>query len=271
MVPQMFDLRARIEDTGNHAKGLKQGPLAGVDAANTAAYVLADTSQPLVVDTDGDGYCDAINPKLVPTTAPLTGPRQVLKVQMQPVPPAGQPDYRMDPNFPTTLACLNGVGTDPPPNICEVENPTVAISYADLQPSIWAIEPIAPADPRYCFGSQLDTNANNIPESKGTTNGSGWRCLAIATADKNGNTSTSMPLRLWVDYNYAGASEFSYCVQPSNPGPMPTCTGTYNKVADTISMTACKTRSFKPTVNEQELCYQNNCDFCGSFPDQCIQ
>jgi hypothetical protein len=264
MVPQLFDLRARIEDDGNHATGLKQTPIAGVDPDTTAAYVLADTSQPLVVDTDGDGFCDVINPKLVPTTMPLSGPRQVLKVRMKPVPPAGQPDYRSDPMFPAFLSgvCSDGVGTDPPPEICGIENPTVVISYnSGKEPAIWAAEPVAPDDPAYCFGSQLDTNANNVPESKGTTDGSGWRCLAIATSDKNGNVSTSMPIRVWVDYNYAGASQDQFCAPPpANAGPMPTCTGTYNKVTDVLSATACKARSFAHGPNTQEVCYQNNCD-----------
>jgi hypothetical protein len=275
MVPQMFDLRARIEDTGNPAAGEKQEPISGVDPDATAAYILADTSQPLVVDTDGDGNCDVINPKLVPTTTPLVpgAPRQVLKVRLRPVPPAGQPDYRPDPNIPTYLSNFcdgPGDATDPPVEICNIENPFVAISYANLLPAIWAAEPIAPDDPRYCFGSQLDTNADNVPQSTGT-DGSGWRCIAIATADLNGNVSTSMPIRVWVDFKYAGASTDQFCVAPpANAGPMPTCTGTYDKTKDVVSPTACKARSFATPPNTQEVCYTNNCTFCSEFPDQCM-
>ena len=283
MVPQMFDLRARIEDTGNPAAGEKQEPIAGVDPDVTAAYILADTSQPLVVDTDGDGNCDVINPKLVPTTTPLTGKRQVLKVALKPVPPAGAPDFRPDPAFVFTPVPPSysvpaavvpyceapGSSTDPPLDICKVENPFVAISYASTLPAIWAAEPIAPTDPRYCFGSQLDTNANNVPQSTGM-DGTGWRCIAIATADLNGNVSTSMPIRVWVDYNYAGASTDQYCVAPpATAGPMPSCTGTYDRVSDTLSAKACKARSFKTPPMKEEVCFQNNCTFCGEFPDQC--
>jgi len=284
-VPQMFDLRARIEDSGNPANGEKQQPIAGIDPNNTAAYILADTTQPLVVDTDGDGNCDVINPKLVPTTTPLTGPKQVLKVRLSPVPAAGNanflPDlftFKPDPNtgIPTVPPYLvnycdgPGADTDPPLDICRVENPYVAITYASNLSAIWAAEPIAPADTRYCFGSQLDTFANNIPESpkQPDNSGSGWRCLAIATADLNGNVSTSMPIRLWVTYNN-GSSQ--YCVAPPPmAGPMPSCTGTYDKVSDTLSAKACKARSFKVPAGEQEVCLGNNCSFCAEFSAQCL-
>ncbi len=72
MVPQLFDLRARIEDQGNHASGLKVTPIAGIDPDNTSVYILTDNTQPLVVDTDGDGYCDAINPLLVADHRPAS-------------------------------------------------------------------------------------------------------------------------------------------------------------------------------------------------------
>jgi hypothetical protein len=251
LVPQLFDLRARIQDTGNHATGLKQDPISGVDPAVTAAYVLADTSQPLVVDNDGDGNCDVINPKLVPTTMPLTGaPRQVLKIRMRPVPPAGAGDFTPDPSLPGGLACLPGMDLNPPANICHVEQPTVAISYAGGLPAIWAVEPIAPDDPRYCFGSQLDTLANNVPQG-------GWRCVAVATADLNGNLSTSMPIRVWVDYG----DKMGWCAAPpANAGPMPNCTGTYDKATDTVSPTACTARTFAPPAAAPiEVCFNNDC------------
>jgi hypothetical protein len=285
MVPQMFDLRARVEDTGNPATGEKQEPISGIDPDVTAAYILADTSQPLVVDTDGDGNCDVINPKLVPTTTPLTGPKQVLKVRLRPVPPAGAANFLPDlVTFPFNQTSMTftvpgylqdycegpGADTDLPLDICKVENPTVAISYANSLSAIWAAEPISPDDMRYCFGSQLDTNANNIPQSTGT-DGSGWRCIAIATADLNGNVSTSMPIRVWVDYTYAGADQRQYCLPPpATAGPMPSCTGTYDKVSDTLSPKACKARSFKVPVGKQEVCYQNDCSFCAEFPAQCL-
>ena len=139
------------------------------------------------------GYCRRHQPWLAPTTMPLTGPtpagpRQVLKVRLKPVPPAGAADFRPDPTVPA--GCMEGDDLNPPVNICDVENPVVAISYAGGVSAIWAVEPIAPTDAQYCFGSQLDTFANNVTQSSDATQ-PGWRCIAIATGDLNGNLSTS--------------------------------------------------------------------------------
>jgi hypothetical protein len=70
VVPQVFDLRARIEDDGNHAHGLKLTPISLVDPDKTAVYVLDDETKPLIVDTDNDGWCDAINPLLIRPPSP---------------------------------------------------------------------------------------------------------------------------------------------------------------------------------------------------------
>src|SRR5204863_7996637 len=129
----------------------KQGPISMVDPEATAAYILDTTvlngePQPLVVDTDGDGFCDAVNPKLQPTTSPLVGPRQVLKVRLAPVPPAGIADFATDdPTLPLTLpgggVCLAGRDVDAPFDLCELgPQPSIAISYAGGLPSIWAAE-----------------------------------------------------------------------------------------------------------------------------------
>jgi hypothetical protein len=286
VVPQMFDLRARIEDDGNHATGLKQVPISTVDPDATAAYILDTTvldgvPQPLVVDTDGDGWCDAVNPKLEPTTSPLQGPRQVLKVRLAPVPVDGSGDFTDDPSLPVAFPgggqCLPGKDLDPPADVCKPgPQPTIAISYASGLPAIWAAEPIAPKEKAYCFGSQLDTKANNIIAVKSTTPArpqpTGWKCIAIVTADKNGNSSTSQPIRVFLnDYAYDGASSHDYgtfCSQKLSDvapaaGPPPNCTGTYDKVTGTVSQKACKARNFKEF--SPEFCERGDCDIPPEF------
>jgi hypothetical protein len=270
VVPQMFDLRARIEDDGNHATGLKQIPISTVDPDATAAYIL-DTPvlpggevQPLVVDTDGDGFCDALNPKLQPTTSPLQGPRQVLKVRMAPVPPAGAGDFATpDPTLPLQTSaglCLAGRDVDPPVDLCALgPQPSMAISYAGGLPAIWAAEPVAPKDPAFCFGGQLDTKANNITAATGAA---GWKCIAVVAADMNGNQSTSAPIRVYLDnYRFGGRAE-TWCpnnaVPPAGAGPPPNCTGTYNKATGVVSTTpTCKSRNFK--ILAPEICERGDC------------
>src|SRR5262249_47537883 len=72
VVNQVFDLRAEIEDDGNVGVGSDRNIIAGVQSATL--YFLDDPSAPLVVDTDGDGQCDAINPNVIPIAGTPPGP-----------------------------------------------------------------------------------------------------------------------------------------------------------------------------------------------------
>ena len=236
MVPQVFDLRARVEDRGNDPNGTKIVPLAGIDPDNTAVYILADTSQPLIVDSDNNGTCDTINPLLLPTPGPLTqsNSNEVLKIRLAPVPPGGSADFRPDPTVPASLPCGPGTDTTPPKVLCTIdgfEQPTVAISYAGGLPNIWGVEPVTPAR---CFGNQLDTQANNIPDGQ-------WICVAVQSADLLGNKGVSTAMRVYVKYDETGP----FCATPpSNAGPPPTCTGSYDPVSKTATQGACTTLSF---------------------------
>ena len=237
MVPQLFDLRARIEDQGNHATGLKVTPIAGIDPDNTSVYILTDNTQPLVVDTDGDGYCDAINPLLAPTTGPLTQAAEVLKIRLAGVPPSGSADFELsptDPGLPIAGTCVQGKDPAPPKVLCNFEEPTIAIGYSDNLPAVWSVEPI---DPDRCLGNQLDTRANNIPDGQ-------WICMAVGTADLAGNHSVSAPMRVFVNYNDGGG----FCATPpaGTPAPPP-CTGSYDPVGKTATLGACQTLKFTGT------------------------
>ena len=114
MVPQVFDLRARIEDDGNRASELKVTPISLVDPANTNVFIMpASLNQPLVVDSDGDGRCDQVNPLLTPLspTAPPTAGSGVLQVRLAGVPPAGKADFEPDPTLPASSRCAKGTAT----------------------------------------------------------------------------------------------------------------------------------------------------------------
>jgi hypothetical protein len=259
-VPQAFDLRARVEDDGNRATGLKNPPISTVDPAATAAYILDDSTQPLVVDSDGDGYCDHINPHLVPTTQPVMSSREVLKVRLSPVPVVGAADYSARPD-PTPMpdGCTPGADKSIPEIPCLSEQPTIAIGYAGGLPSIWSVDPIDPVF--QCFGGQFDTHANNIATA-------GWKCLAVATADLNGNASVSAPIRVWVDYSYPDPQTF--CIPPpANAPPPPSCTGIYNMATDAVSPGACRARNFQPRPGTQEVCFKRDCAICFADDPRC--
>lgn len=260
MVPQVFDLRARIEDDGNRATGLKNPPISTVDPAATAVYVLEDSSQPLVVDSDGDGYCDHINPHLIPTTNPVTSSREVLKVRLSPVPIIGSADFTPDPdpNFPLAY-CGRGVDNARPLIPCLSEQPTIAIGYAGGLPAIWSVDPIEPL--HLCFGGQFDTRANNITDA-------GWKCIAVATADMNGNASVSAPIRVWVNYRYP-EPQLPHLDPPPTAPLAPSCTGTYDMATDTVGPGACRTRNFQPRPGRPEICYLKNCPICFGDDPSC--
>jgi hypothetical protein len=236
-VPQMFDLRARIEDQGNLAPGIKGVPISGIAPDTTTMYVLDDTSQALVVDMDGDGECDGINPLLIPTTSPPTNSRQVMTIRLVPVPPKGSGDFTPDPSLSGNEGCYPGQDMDPPPQLCHTQSSTVAIGYPsalDPQAAVWTIEPIIESGP-WCVGGQFDTCANQITD--------GWVCFAAAGADRNGNEGVSKPLQVWVQK--AGVAEGSHCpAPPANAGAMPDCTGTYDPATKTVTNKPCHAPGF---------------------------
>ncbi|HXU82270.1 MAG TPA: hypothetical protein VN914_12795, partial [Polyangia bacterium] len=260
VVPQVFDLRARIEDNGNWGDGLKFSPISGVDPATPAIYVLPDTSQPLVVDLDGDGWCDAINPKLVPTTRGPIQSNEVLATRLSAVPVKGTADFTMDPSLVDTTGrltlppCNPGRAVTGPPRLCGSQTLTMAIGYPAARgpsPSIWSLEIITPNEP-WCVGSQFDAFANEIPDGQ-------WACIAAGATDRLGNSGVSNPLRVWVAWDWDKAPGFSdragpACpAPPGNAGPPPNCTGSYNRQTGTVSATPCKAPRFVPQPGQIEL------------------
>ncbi len=236
MVPQVFDLRARIQDDGNRAAGLKLAPISLVDPDATSIYVLDDEAQALVVDTDGDGTCDGINPLLVPTTQPPTENNQVLKIRLGAVPPAGTGDFT-----PETLAlsyCESGIDPARPEPLCTFLQPHIAISYAFGQPAVWSVEPI---NGLRCQGNQFDAWANHI--------GEGWACIAVGTKDRAGNLSVSAPLRVYIKYDYDKVARPNLgtsfgAAPPAGAGPPPPCTGRFDATSGAVTPGSCSARGF---------------------------
>ncbi len=249
-VPQVFDLRARIQDRGNYrAPGLKVPPIATVDPMKTAVYILDDETLPLIVDTDGNGTCDSINPALIPTTQPPTMNNQVLKVRLAPVTPGGFSDFTPDVSVPVAATagwpCIRGIDPEPPLPMCSFQQPTVAIGYAGIEnplPAIWSVEPV---DEVRCHGNQFDTKANNI--------GPGWACIAVGTTDLAGNFSVSAPLRVYIDP--AGNYSHRFGETPTGVGAPPACTGRWDRATNTTSAGACSTQKY-PTG---QYCYRHSC------------
>jgi hypothetical protein len=196
---QLYDIRARVEDRGNTplAGGADVIPISLVDPGRVELLVLDDTIQPLVVDSDGDGVCDKINPLLVPTTTPMSS-QDALLVNLVPIAPVGHADLTGDPSIlgDPTLPCSPGTDAAHPDQLCYTTDLTVAVPYTTgSEPAIWTLAPVIPSGLQ-CVGNQFDAFANNVHD--------GWTCMAVRAADKLGNVQVSRVLRVCVDHDGVG-------------------------------------------------------------------
>jgi hypothetical protein len=233
---QLFDIRARIEDEGNSPLfgGADVIPIAGIDDTRVHLLILDDTSNPLVVDTNGDGLCDAVNPLLTPTTTPMSE-KDALLVNMAPINPTGSADYT--PSTPPPGApCVSGIDMKAPDPLCLTTDLSQAIYYsAAILPAIYTIPPVLSGG--QCVGRQFDNLANHVND--------GWICLAVQVSDKLGNTQVSRPIRVCVDKDGMGGE-----CGASKP-PMPDCTGTQTQSKPDVIID--KTKPCKPWLRYPDV------------------
>jgi len=203
-------IRARIEDRGNPSASYKSG----LDAGSVQAWILGGFGLPLVVDTDGNGVCDSINPNVLPGNQ--MGNTPAVAVDLVPVAPTGSADFLPGQSFGSYAAygCASGSGDAGDP-VCDTTSTPRIIPDNDLAaPTIPAIFVKAPVIPYYCMGDPFDwqTSLNSVQ---------GPGCMAVRAADERGNTSVSKPLRLCFTIAGGGCSSFSYNDETCTDG----CTG----------------------------------------------
>lgn len=251
-VPQIQFLRARVEDQGNHALSAPWVPIATVDLPTVRMFVLDDTSQPLVVDTDGDGYCDDINPKVIPLgSTPQKG--QAVAVNLSPILPAGTANFMpvTDPNIAHPSFCDGwGEAEEPPEPLCKTVNATIAIHYTvNKEPSIYTIPPIGPCPT--CMGLPFDFLANTIDD--------GWACVAAVAKDQLGNRGVSPPIRLYVQKKWVRTAK------TWGPAGEPSCTGTKD-ASGNVTNTPCKFRDVRaPNLAPNVGCEVSMCKDCSGY------
>jgi Bacterial Ig domain len=198
LVGELVELRVRTEDRGNGASAPSGVfiPNAGVDPAAVSLYVLDDSDGALLVDTDGDGVCDAINPALVPTTVP-SADNETAVVSLVALGPAGNSFFSGNigavggnPEIADGQCIAKDPPADTPPNaLCSTAAMTrqIATEFGGL-PEIFSIPPTN--DPQ-CAGNAFDSAATNISD--------GWACVATVAKDTLGNVGVSPPLRICID------------------------------------------------------------------------
>lgn len=229
-VTQVFDIRARIEDQGNTLLGGSADfvPIATVQQDSVHLLVMDDERQPLVVDTDGDEVCDAVNPLLVPTTTPMSS-KDALLVNMVPIAPGGVPDMTPEPNAP----CKTGSATLPPDPICDSTFNSSKVRWGVVPglgvyphshytpnfipyaikglSAIWTIPPIE-SNKIQCAGRQFDSLGANVSE--------GWVCMAVVASDQLGNSQVSRVLRVCIDKDGSGDCPHVAVTGVSQTSPM---------------------------------------------------
>ena len=193
VVPQVFDLRARVAGRRQPRRRPQARSRSRWSIPTTpSVYILDDTSQPLVVDTDGDGTCDAINPLAHPHHAAADPEQPGAQGPAGPVPRSrARADFTAAiPTLPATRPASRGSTPSRRSPSADGDQPTIAITYAFGQPAIWSVEPINAA-----FGATATSSTRSrttsarggpaSPSEPGTTP------ATTASRPRCGSTSTT--------------------------------------------------------------------------------
>ena len=224
VVPQLITLRARIEDHGNEAPGLAVERFSSIDPATVQMFVIHDDGQTvLAVDTDGDTYCDDVNPLLIPTAGPVMMQNEALSLQMVPMTAGGTPNYTQGGSATGCAEVGDAQTMTAPDRLCA--DAALGFSY-ELSytggPSIWTLPVYKAGDPIDCVGFQLDA-ANQLPE--------GPACVVTRASDKAGNVEVSFPLHICIDFGNHKCDGFSSTASH--------CTGVFDKTTMMLKPGTC--------------------------------
>ncbi|MBW2463525.1 MAG: hypothetical protein JRH11_17880, partial [Deltaproteobacteria bacterium] len=182
------EFRVRVGDNANTSFGGTGTAvfLAGLDPMTVDVYILDNTSVPLLVDLDGDGVCDDINPAVLPGAG---GPDTAVVLELLPIAPAGTAffdeglDFSAAPSPFTT--CTEGTDVSAPAPLC-VTTPLSRVIGWDMDSTVATIFGKAPVTASTCVGDAWDFQAS-ITE--------GSACVAARAVDNLGNVGVSPPLR----------------------------------------------------------------------------
>jgi len=195
-VLQLQKFRALVWDVTNDAPGQTIHYYSGTDLDSVIIRLQPNVAQGLLVDTNGDGYCDDLLSE-DDSTKPKDLPFQPLKG----IPPQGTSwisvpgDDPLASEFPMPPKPTCKYATDhadPPDPLCPPTNTDDmirAISW-DVDSSVPAIFGIGSLDGIACTGT--DWEIGPVVEE-------GWICVAGRAEDHTGNVGISRPLRLCFD------------------------------------------------------------------------
>jgi hypothetical protein len=204
--------RALIWEQTNRTASTDLEVFAGVDPLTPHLYLQSDPTKPVIIDTNNDGICDAINPELKASTR---------SIALDPIPPFGggdtnaPVDLKADPSV-ENLDCspqsvdLKKLCADHSSDMDTVigQHVTVGDEPTDLA-AVWGVQ-VGSSTSLTCTGRRWELSKSFANE--------GWQCLAASASDTVGNEGISPPLRVCLD-------DETTTFQPTcDPSQAPTCT-----------------------------------------------
>jgi len=196
VAPQGPEFRARIEDQNPlNGDGVVQ-PVADVDPNSATVYMMNDLSRPMLIDTNADGACDALNDELdILNENPSVDDLLFVRRDLSAIAPAGRSEYPasaptdgLGPSWDSAL-CTAGADTVAPPRLCSVTSPLTRVIKAPIpgsaRPAIWGL---AAVDTNNCVGRAWDWGVD-YPRG-------GPVCVVARAEDTLGNVGVSVPLRV---------------------------------------------------------------------------
>lgn len=201
--------RVLIFERTNGSAGANFSYVAGV-ADSTVRLFAQGKDIPLLIDTNSDGVCDAIN------SAALPQADRPVVLSLSPVSPRGRAHYSAtaDFNAPEHQAaafCQHGA-ENAPGSLCPNTPMTRAISQplVGAPPGVYAFAPT----------NSHDGPCDGLTWEVLSSVGEGWACLAASAEDNIGNLAVSPPIRVCFD---DGDGDVQSCRDPV-ADPPPSCT-----------------------------------------------
>jgi len=176
--------RALVWDLTNFTENQKVLHYAGVDPMSVRLYAQDDATQPLLIDTDSDGVCDALATE--GTQGVVHAP---VPIELHPLDASGDAVYS------TTSPEIEGVCSAVASNgsliqsLCEqhVSDMTRVIDHALSETKEAVVYTVTSTSNLECTGKAVDITGAVA---------NGWVCLAAEARDKVGNHGISAPIRV---------------------------------------------------------------------------
>ena len=184
VLPSANVFRALVWDLTNTTDGQPVLHHARVDSTSVRLYAQDDSTQPLLIDTDNDGVCDALATDGTPGVAHPPVP-----IELRPLDASGDAVYST--SSPEISGVCTRVASNGPPvlNLCaqHASDMSRVIDHALADAKEDVIYTVTSTSAVECTGKAVDITSAVA---------NGWVCLAAEAQDLVGNHGISAPIRV---------------------------------------------------------------------------